>query len=283
MSQETLSLSWKQFPSRLVDTFQDLVREGIFSDVTLVCDDQIPIPAHKIIISACSPVFKNILLTNPHSHPLIYLRGVRQKVLQSILQFMYHGEVAISKESLQEFMNTAKDFQVEEISCDIATANDLVNNVETEIVKIEEVTHNKQVDGNDVDNLSNVNILEDTERSDMNLVHFDQVFHCQDCKLDFINEADLLLHNMTHYELVVYPCNQCEYSSTQQDLLEEHQQSMHGNVQYSCNQCDIKFTYKSSLKKHKSIKHEGVRYPCNQCKYQATSKENLTKHFQSLH
>ena len=55
--------------SALSSTFTDKP----FVDVTLISDDQIPLHAHKFILSACSPVLKTLLLENPHSHPLIYL------------------------------------------------------------------------------------------------------------------------------------------------------------------------------------------------------------------
>ena len=88
MTDETFSLSWTNFKGHVVSSFGNLMAENDFSDVTLVSDDQIQIRAHKFVLSACSPVLKNILLNNPHSHPVVYLRGVKQHELQSLLQFM---------------------------------------------------------------------------------------------------------------------------------------------------------------------------------------------------
>ena len=47
-----------------------------------------PFQAHIYVFSAFSPVLKNILLNIPHPHPLIYIRGVNQQELDSILQFI---------------------------------------------------------------------------------------------------------------------------------------------------------------------------------------------------
>ena len=44
----------------------------------------------KVIISACSPFFRNVLRQNPHQHPLLYMKGVRYTDLQSVLNFMYN-------------------------------------------------------------------------------------------------------------------------------------------------------------------------------------------------
>ena len=49
-----------------------------FADVTLVTADKLQIRAHRSILSACSPVFKNILqLESNIEHPIIYLRGIQ--------------------------------------------------------------------------------------------------------------------------------------------------------------------------------------------------------------
>ena len=90
-------------------SLSDLYTETCSTDVTLVSDDQIPFQAHKFVLGASSPVMKNLLLDNPHSHPLIYLRGVKQQELGSILQFIYHGEAAIHLDSINMFLENAKD------------------------------------------------------------------------------------------------------------------------------------------------------------------------------
>ena len=64
MSQETFSLNWKTYEAHIKKSFQNLLNEHVFSDVTLVCDDQTQLQAHKIVLSACSPVLKKVLLKN---------------------------------------------------------------------------------------------------------------------------------------------------------------------------------------------------------------------------
>ena len=87
--EDKYDLQWKTYSNHLVGVFKDLREEGHFADVTLVSDDQIQTPAHKVVLSACSPVLKTLLVNNPHSHPLLYLRGIKQTELQAILKFMY--------------------------------------------------------------------------------------------------------------------------------------------------------------------------------------------------
>ena len=94
MSQEHLSLIHTVFHKDLVSSLSYNFAETSFSDVTLVSDEQIPFQSHKFFLSACSPVLKGLLLSNPHCHPLIYLRGVKQQELLAILHFMYFGEAS---------------------------------------------------------------------------------------------------------------------------------------------------------------------------------------------
>merc|ERR1712179_533107 len=93
----------------------DVFTENSFCDVTLVSDDQKPFHAHRYVLSTFSPVLKNILLTNPHSHPLIYLRGVNHQELDSILQFIYLGKASVSHSNMQRLAQAAKDLQIKNL------------------------------------------------------------------------------------------------------------------------------------------------------------------------
>ena len=113
---EKYTLNWHTFSDHLKLMFKDLYQEGSHSDVTLVSDDQTQFKAHKIVLSACSPVFKKIIESNPSQHPLIYLRGIQSYEMESILQFMYLGEGKFYHERMREFIKVAQDLEVKDIS-----------------------------------------------------------------------------------------------------------------------------------------------------------------------
>ena len=77
MNSDKFCLKWNDFESNLSVAFRELREEKDFFDVTLACEDSSQIEAHKVILSACSTFFKDILKKNPHQHPLLYLRGVK--------------------------------------------------------------------------------------------------------------------------------------------------------------------------------------------------------------
>ena len=115
---EKYNLTWDTLRENLQLMFKELFFEKEkYSDVTLVCDDQTQFRAHKIILSACSPVFKKIIDNNQSQHPLIYLRGIQSYEMESILQFMYLGEGKFYYERMGEFIKVAKDLEIKEI-CD---------------------------------------------------------------------------------------------------------------------------------------------------------------------
>ena len=70
---EKFNIAWDAFESNACSTFKNLLLCQDFTDVTLVCEDNKQVKAHKFILSASSDVFKDILQQNPHQHPLIIL------------------------------------------------------------------------------------------------------------------------------------------------------------------------------------------------------------------
>ena len=78
-----------------------------------MCPDEKQIKAHKVILSSSSEVFRKILITNPHQHPLLYLKGISYKDLQAAVKFLYFGEAEIAQDDLQTFLATAKELKIE--------------------------------------------------------------------------------------------------------------------------------------------------------------------------
>ena len=83
---DVLGVKWNFQYETVFSMIQGLTNEDPFSDVTLVSGDELlDYQVHKFVLSAVSPVFKEILLNNPHDHPLIYLTGVNERELQYLL------------------------------------------------------------------------------------------------------------------------------------------------------------------------------------------------------
>ena len=87
---------------------QQMLITGAFSDVTLVCDDQKQLKAHKSVLSACSPMLREILEINRNDSSFIFIRSTDFNVLKSVMQYIYLGKAVFPRESVVEFLNVAK-------------------------------------------------------------------------------------------------------------------------------------------------------------------------------
>ena len=112
MANEKFCLKWNDFEQNISGAFRELKDDADFFDVTLACDSDEQVSAHKVILSACSPFFRQVLRRHKHQHPLLYLRGVSFSDLESVLAFMYNGEVNIAQEQLNSFLAVAEDLKV---------------------------------------------------------------------------------------------------------------------------------------------------------------------------
>ena len=149
------NLIWHTFSEHLQLMFKDLYEEEKYCDVTLVCDDQTQFKAHKIVLRACSPVFKKIIDNNPSQHPLIYLRGIQSYEMESILQFMYLGEGRFYYERMGEFIKVAKNLEVKEISdhdTEIIETKDVERKVKGKIKVAEDLEEKEICKGVEISN-----------------------------------------------------------------------------------------------------------------------------------
>ena len=112
-SGEKLSLKWNEHESNLRRSVIDCHRNNEFCDVTLLSEDLAHVTAHKLILSGSSGFFQAILRKFPsESHPLIYLKGVKQRNLNDILSFIYTGEAGVRQEDLNNFLEVASELKI---------------------------------------------------------------------------------------------------------------------------------------------------------------------------
>ena len=260
---------------------REMMTSEDFTDVTLVTDDKKTIKAHRNILSACSPVFKNILQTEiKNSHPVIYLRGIQYSEIESILQYIYLGETKISEKRMNEFLSVSKNLEIQELSKDVrinSPQTDLFNQNKEYVAEANNLDHNKAIDqGLTLES-------EEEEVKGREITAVGSKFQCPQCDKLFSHNTSVHAHIRSVHEGVKYACNQCDYQATRQDHLTRHIQSVHEGVKYACNQCEKQYTDQGTLTKHIQSVHDGFRYACNQCDYQATTQGHLTRHIQSVH
>ena len=115
MGPENFNLKWNDFESNFSETFSSLRAEEKLLDVSLVCEDLVEVSAHQLVLCAGSSYFRRVLslAQNKHPNPLLCLQGVKARDLQTVLDYIYHGEVQIYQDNLDRFLAVAERFKLE--------------------------------------------------------------------------------------------------------------------------------------------------------------------------
>ena len=101
-------LKWNNYQLSLTSAFKHILEEEDFVDVTLSAGGN-NLKAHKVVLSACSSYFRDLLKgISLWQHPVLVLKDVRFLELQSILEFVYLGEVNVEQDRLESFLKTAE-------------------------------------------------------------------------------------------------------------------------------------------------------------------------------
>ncbi|XP_026814664.1 broad-complex core protein isoforms 1/2/3/4/5-like isoform X2 [Rhopalosiphum maidis] len=118
-------LRWNNYQNSITTAFENLRDDEDFIDVTLACDGK-SLKAHRVVLSACSPYFRELLKSTPCKHPVIVLQDVVFDDLQALVEFIYHGEVNVHQRNLSSFLKTAEVLRVSGLTqpSDSTTAND---------------------------------------------------------------------------------------------------------------------------------------------------------------
>ena len=297
MHQEKYSLTWHTYSDHLKSMMKELMMNEDFSDVTLVTEDKKQIKAHINILSACSPVFKDILKKERNSSAIMYLRGIQYSEMESIMQFIYLGEATFYKERMDEFLSVAKSLEIKTLCNPESESNDEPED-ETSLFDSETSTENVQehplisdnLEENPVisenqeehqvisDNLEEHQVLCDTETSTDKLGEHTVI---SDEKIKLVKVTQQAREDVTVDSK--YECDLCLKTFSNSSNFNSHKKSVHEGIRYACNQCDYQATHNSHLTLHIQSKHEGVKYACDQCDYETADKSNLTKHIQSKH
>ena len=244
MNQEKFNLTWHTYTDHLREMLHNLLFSEDLTDVTLVSEDKKRFKAHKVVLSACSPLFKTIISDSNLSSPIIYLRGIQSLEIESILQFIYLGRATFYQERMNEFIDVARSLEVKEISKDI------------------EIPQNEQNDSFEEKDVDHDNELKVTT---------------------FLQEKSGLISSQRQRQLIKnsenkYPCELCNYEAPHPSSFQRHKESVHEGVKYPCDQCKHISSTQANLRRHIKSVHEGVKYPCYQCNYKANYSSDLKKH-----
>ena len=90
------------------NTIKQLASDNLFTDVTLVSDDNQTIQAHKAIIGHSSPYLFSLVKQSGKSINL----PTKYSFVISILEYIYLGETRVEVMEIKEFLNMVNIFQI---------------------------------------------------------------------------------------------------------------------------------------------------------------------------
>ena len=255
---EKFCLKWNDFQQNVVTSYQDLHKETDFSDVTLVCEEDHQIEAHRIILTACSPFFKTVLKKNKHSHPMIYMRGLKAKDLVAIIDFIYHGETNICQEDLDGFLALAEELQLR----GLAGSHDFNSETIEEPVKKTKTVKK-----------------ESTEKTFK--------VEKQIASKAYVNESESIDYKEVSYELVsagkMLVHADMDNLKVQINSMMEKVTDYEGETKWKCTACAKVIKSQRDMGRHIETHIEGVSYPCHLCGAVKRSSNALNVHVTRIH
>ena len=254
--QEKYSLTWRHHSEHLKSMMKELMGNVDLSDVTLVTEDKKHIKANISILSACSPVFKDILKKEKGSSPIIYLRGVQYSEMESIIQFIYLGEATFYEERMDEFLAVAKSLEIKEFcNTGLKTKDELVIKEPCDTDTNDDLEIKESCDADTNDEQSSSDPVTSTEKLEGQSMRSDYTIHTFTSKLSKQapkeKEGDVSENSK-------YECDKCHKSYSSHGGLYKHKQFVHQGVMYACDLCDIQYRQKYNLTKHIQTKHDRV-------------------------
>ena len=108
----SLKLAYSDCSNEQTKFYTELFEKQELTDVTLACDDGFQFKAHRTIISASSLFFREVIMTSNNTNPFIYLKGVNQESLQSLLEFIYAGETVVNTENVDDLVAIGSELKI---------------------------------------------------------------------------------------------------------------------------------------------------------------------------
>ena len=182
MNNKKVTIDWPTNIDNLEKTLHNMLMPNELTDVTFICDDKRQFKAHKIVLSACSTVLKNILNDHPQDSSIIYLTGIQHQEMESILEFMYLGVATFYQERMNEFLNVAKNLEIKEICKDVEFDGENSSTEEPTDTENDNESESDSQLNTDVDiNKSSVSNISESQLQQ----NTDGVFECNQCDSKF--------------------------------------------------------------------------------------------------
>ena len=114
MYEDPVRYTWRSFENDSIQSRKEWFQKGQFADVTLVSDDMVPFPAHRIVLGSSSKLLNTLFAITNDAKQVLFLKGISGIHLESVLNFIYIGETSVNADQVEEFSNILKELGIEE-------------------------------------------------------------------------------------------------------------------------------------------------------------------------
>jgi len=291
---ELYNLEWDEFQNNAGKMLKNLLNDQHLTDVTLACEGDKQLKAHKLVLSSSSPFFQNLLMKNPHPNPLIYLRGVSFAELKSLIKFIYLGQTEVLQDDLDHFMEVAQEFKIQGLlgDSDSATVYDHQKFPKGDMGNPEKpgnyeenphhsIKHEVEVQSK---YFQRANSTEKQLEDQLYPSYPTPKFNFNDA-LDAFDDIDMSDAKSDENSKETFGCDHCQFKTKSSSSLNRHQRLLHtsSRQKYHCDLCDKIFSMSHGLAKHKKTAHDDKKYNCNKCGFEAVGEYRLRAHEKKMH
>ena len=292
MAINKLSLAQKDFELFKDGSVKDILNEKRYTDITLACNDDKQIDAHRIILSSHSLFFRRILQQNDRRDMLLYLPNASSIELENILEFLYLGQTEVDENDFEKFLRLGKVFEIQiltdlEINCErepgILLQAIMDSGYVGEGLVIGKSLLKRQPNGKfPCDQCDYQSVARSHVKRHKEGVHFGIKHSCDECAKEYFDLYELRIHKKSAHEGVLYQCEQCNRTFPHPKTLQTHEKEHQGSVT-KCTRCEKSCTTVGSLRHHIIKHHDGLKHVCDQCEFKTKRLQSLKEHKGTVH
>ena len=314
--EEDFNLTWSSYSDHIAEMLQNFHFSNLFADVTMVCDDKVRLEAHRLVLSMCSNVFKEMLSPPVDGKTIIYLQGINSQEMNSILQFMYIGEASFPQSRTVEFIRVATKLELKGL-CNNKVEKSFENFADQSLESLDIDEKDPDIEFEyqlEYSRNSNINKKASVTKANMNSKTIHKTvgttmksdskklydikekyesktqddgniyFVCKECEYKNVNKQNTERHIKANHLQLEFNCDQCTYATARRASLLVHIRTVHEKIyKYQCQQYEKPFLHALSLKTHVLSEHEKHKFSCSHCRTDFNRKCNLIKHTKKFH
>merc|ERR1712129_207866 len=321
MVEDCAVLEWGLYELKSKTAFQKLYHDTAFTDVTLACEGNGRIEAHRAVLGVSSDFFLDILKETSTGHSLIYLEGVTLEDLQLVKSFVYLGKATVRFAQYGSFAVVAKrmlgskdgekhgdkdDRKDGDKDGDKESGSLPAEALKTQYMKLvqeygkdsdknpcppaQDLEPNYEKDEFSIEAKTDIENLKTKVSAKKVRTYKDKTKIYVVCKVCLLNIPKKKIRKHTESvhanSEMKYPCTfpQCGTVLKNTDTFFAHIRAVHSkeNQRIMCDQCDFSTKYQGELKRH-NRRHTGEMIQCEYCDYSSTKMAVLKQHKESRH